>query len=131
MSALIAQVVTPTEGLESSLFLPLYLVAVLYVALFVTGRVLDGREDPRAATVEDAGFALLLLAAGYVVVLLVMSVFSQFDLIVDMLEIMAIIVAFFALLVGVLLALELLIGLTGRTRKRERAVPPPASSDQQ
>ena len=125
MTASLAQVVTPTEGLESGLYQPLYLVLVLYVALFVAGRVLEGHEDDRADTVQDAGFVLLLLAAAYVVILLVMAVFSEFDLIVDMVQIMAIVIGFFAILVTVLLGIELLVGLPGR-RKRRRAEPPPA-----
>ena len=125
MIGLIAQVSVPSEGLESSLYQPLYLVLIIYAALFVAGRVLDGREDHRADTVQDAGFAVLLLAAVYVVILLIMSVFSEFDLIADMVQIMAIVIGFFAVLVTVLLGIELLVGLPGR-RKRRHAEPPPA-----
>ncbi len=125
MIDLVAQVSVPSEGLDSALYQPLYLVLILYVALFVAGRVLEGREDDRADTVQDAGFALLLLAAVYVVILLVMAVFSEFDLIADMVQIMAIVIGFFAVLVTVLLGVELLVGLPGR-RKRRRAEPPPA-----
>ena len=57
MIDLVAQVSVPSEGLESALYQPLYLVLILYVALFVAGRVLEGREDDRADTVQDAGFA--------------------------------------------------------------------------
>ena len=60
MNALLAQIVTPSEGLDSALYQPLYLVMILYVVLFVLGRVFEGRDDPRADTVLDAGFALLL-----------------------------------------------------------------------
>ena len=126
MTASLAQIVTPTEGLESGLYQPLYLVLVLYVVLFVMGRVLEGREDSRADTVLDAGFALLCLAAVYVAVLAVYALSSQFDLIVDMVEIMAVMIGFFALLVVFLLGVELLVGLPGR-RKRKPVVPPPSS----
>ena len=125
MIDLVAQVSVPSEGLESALYQPLYLVLILYVALFVAGRVLEGREDDRADTVQDAGFVLLLLAAVYVVILLVMAVFSEFDLIVDMVQIMAIVIGFFAILVTVLLGIELLVGLPGR-RRRKAVAPPPA-----
>jgi len=122
---LIAQVAIPSEGLESSLYQPLYLVAIIYVGLFVAGRVLDGREDDRAETVQDAGFAVMLLAAVYVLILAIMAVFSEFDLIADMVQIMAIMIGFFAVLVTVLLGLELLVGLAGRGRRKGAAVPPP------
>ena len=125
MNDLIAQVAIPSEGLESSLYQPLYLVAIIYVGLFVAGRVLDGREDDRAETVQDAGFAVMLLAAVYVLILAIMAVFSEFDLIADMVQIMAIMIGFFAVLVTVLLGLELLVGLAGRGRRKGAAVPPP------
>lgn len=125
MSALIAQVSVPSEGLSSGLYMPLYLVGILYVALFVAGRVLDGREDDRAEPVQDAGFALMLLAGVYVVVLLIMALFSEFELIADLVQIIAIVIGFFAVLVVVLLGIELLVGLGGRARKREHAAPPP------
>jgi hypothetical protein len=127
VSTILAQVVTPSEGLESGLYQPLYVVLVLYVILFVLGRVFEGREDPRTETVLDAGFALLCLAAVYVAVLAVYAVSSEFDLIVDMAEIMAVMIGFFALLVVFLLGVELLVGLPGR--KRRKPVPPPASSE--
>ena len=125
MNALLAQIVTPSEGLDSALYQPLYLVMILYVVLFVLGRVFEGRDDPRADTVLDAGFALLCLAAVYVAVLAIYAVAAEFDLIVDMVEIMAIMIGFFALLVVALLGIELLIGLAGRGRRKRAAVPPP------
>jgi hypothetical protein len=121
----IAQISQPSEGLDAGLYMPLYLVVILYVVLFVAGRVLAGREDERADTVQDGAFALMLLAGAYVAALLFMAVFSEFDLIADLFQIMAIVIAFFVLLVVALLGLELLVGLTGRTRKREHAAPPP------
>jgi len=127
VNPLLAQIVTPTEGLESGLYQPLYLVLVLYVALFVLGRVFEGRDDPRTDTVLDAGFALLCLAAVYVAVLAVYALSSQFDLIVDMVEIMAIMIGFFALLVVALLGIELLVGLPGRNKRKPVAPPPPSS----
>jgi len=122
----LAQVTVPSEGLDSGLYMPLYLVLVLYVVLFVAGRVFEGREDPRAETVLDAGFALICLAAVYVAVLLVYAFSAEFDLIADMVEIMAIMIGFFALLVVGLLGIELLVGLPGRKRRKPVA-PPPAS----
>ncbi len=124
MTGLLAQVSQPTEGLSSGLYQPLYLVLILYVALFVAGRVLEGREDERADTVADAAFALMLLAAVYVGVLLLAAVFGEFNLIIDLAQIMAIMIGFFAVLGVVLLGIEMLLGLRGR----RRAAQPPGGS---
>jgi len=125
----LAQVAVPSEGLDSGLYMPLYLVLILYVALFVAGRVFEGRDDPRADTVLDAGFALICLAAVYVAVLLVYAFSAEFDLIADMVEVMAIMIGFFALLVVGLLGIELLVGLPGRSRRKGVEVPPPSSDE--
>jgi len=122
----LGQVEIPSEGLESGLYMPLYLLLVLYVILFVAGRVLDGRGDDRADKVQDAGFALMLLGAVYVAVLAVYAFASEFELIVDMVEIMAIMIGFFALLIVALLGIELLVGLAGRRRREGVEVPPPS-----
>ncbi len=61
--SLLAQFSTPSEGLSSSYYSPLILAGLLYLVLFVAARVLEGRGDPRAETVEDAGFVVMLLAA--------------------------------------------------------------------
>ena len=128
MSFPLGQVSVPSEGLSSGLYMPLYLVAILYVILFVTARVFEGRDDPRADTVLDAGFALMCLAAVYVAVLLVYAFSAEFDLIADMVEVMAIMIGFFALLVVGLLGLELLVGLPGRKRRKPVAPPPTSES---
>ena len=129
MNLPLAQVAVPSEGLDSGLYMPLYLVLILYVALFVAGRVFEGRDDPRADTVLDAGFALICLAAVYVAVLLVYAFSAEFDLIADMVEVMAIMIGFFALLVVGLLGIELLVGLPGRSRRKGVEVPPPSSDE--
>ena len=123
MSFPLGQVAVPSEGLDSGLYMPLYLVMILYVVLFVAGRVFDGRDDPRADTVLDAGFALMCLAAVYVAVLLVYAFSAEFDLIADMVEVMAIMIGFFALLVVGLLGIELLVGLAGRESAQGRRGP--------
>jgi hypothetical protein len=129
VSITLGQVAVPSEGLDSGLYMPLYLVLVLYVILFVAGRVFQGRDDPRAEAVLDAGFALVCLAAVYVAVLLIYAFASEFDLIVDMVEITAIMVGFFALLVVALMGIELLFGLGGRRRRKGAEVPPPDKTD--
>ncbi len=68
------------------------------------------------------------LAAVYVAVLAVYAFASEFDLIADMVEIMAVMIGFFAILVVVLLGVELLLGLRGRRRRKGVEVPPPSST---
>ena len=129
MTTFLAQVVVPDEGLDSALYLPLYVLLLLYLVMFLLGRFFEGREDARADSVEDAGFALLLLSGVYVLILLAMAVAQQFDLVADMVEIIAIMVGFFALLVTVLLGVEKLVALAGRGRRRGAEVPPPEKTD--
>lgn len=110
---------TPSEGLSSAYFTPLILAAVVYVALFVAGRVLSGRGDARADTVEDIGFAVMLLSAVYVAILAVVAVASEMDLIWDLVRIMFVVVVFFgALLLVLLLIFERGIGGLSRLRRR-------------
>ena len=130
MSALFAQVSIPSEGLDSGLYMPLWLVLVLYIVLFVAGRVLDGREDDRSETVQDAGFALLLLAGVYVAILAVYAIFSEFALIADAVEIMAIIIAFMGVLVTFLLLVELAFAAAGKGRRRGATVPTADGDDE-
>jgi hypothetical protein len=129
VNATLAQVVQPAEGLDSGLYQPLYLVLILYVVLFVAARVLDGRGDDRSETVQDAAFALLCLVGVYVAILLVYALSAEFDLIVDMVQIMAIMIGFFALLVVFLLGVELLVGLRGRHRRKGVATPTEVQDD--
>lgn len=113
---------TPSEGLSSTYFTPLILAAVVYVALFVAGRVLSGRDDERAETVEDIGFALMLLSGVYVAILLVVALASEVDLIWDLVRIMFVVVVFFgALILVLLLVFERGIGGLSRLRRRAKA----------
>ena len=117
---MIAQVGTPAEGLSSSFFLPLILAGVLYVALFVTARVLDGRGDERSETAADAAFLLMLLSAAYTAILAVIAVASEMDLIWDLVRILFVVVVFFGILIlALLLVFERGIGGLSRLRRRD------------
>ena len=114
-----AQFETAPEGLSSSYFTPLILAALVYVVLYVVARVLEGRGDERWEKAEDFGFVVMLLSAAYVVILAVLAVTSEIDLVWDMVRILAIVTAFFAILILLLLAVfELGIGGLSRARRR-------------
>ena len=118
---ILGQFETHSEGLSSGYYTPLILAAVVYVALFVTARVLEGRGDARSETAEDAGFLLMLLGAAYVLILTVVAVASEIDLVWDLVRIVVFVVIFFAALVLLLLAVfELGIGGLSRMRRRAR-----------
>ncbi|MBA2439550.1 MAG: hypothetical protein H0V50_02615 [Thermoleophilaceae bacterium] len=110
---------TPSEGLSSGLFQPLIVAALVYAALFIAGRVLAGRGDPRGERAGDLAFALMLLMGAYVVVLTVSALASEYELLYDMLVVIGIIVAFFGVLILVLLVIfEKGVGAIGRLRRR-------------
>jgi hypothetical protein len=99
------QVTIPADGLETVLWQPLVIVALVYAALYVIANVVEGRGDGKTAeTVRDIGFGLIVLAALYSVGLIVYALIERIDLVGDMLLIIFILVAFFALLVIVLYA---------------------------
>jgi cation transport ATPase len=101
---------TPETGLDTVLWQPVVFAALIYAVLYVIGNVLDGRNDPRGEMVHDLGFGLILLTGAYTVVLTIMALIQRPSLVGDMLLIIAIIVAFFALLVLLLYAVfELLL----------------------
>ena len=114
----LAQFETPPEGLSSGYYTPLILAALVYVGLFVAARVLEGREDERSETVEDAGFAVMLLSGAYVAILAVVAVVSKMDLVWDLVRILVIVVVFFAVLVLLLLAV-FEVGIGGLSRMRQ------------
>ena len=115
----LAQVETHSEGLSSGYYTPLILAGVVYAGLFIAARVLEGREDDRSETAEDLGFALMLLSAAYVAILLVVAVVSEMDLVWDLVRILVIVVVFFsALVLLLLLVFERGIGGISRARRR-------------
>ena len=115
----LAQFETHSEGLSSGYYTPLILAGVVYAALFVAARALEGRDDSRSETAEDAGFAVMLLSGVYVAILLVVAVSSEMDLVWDLVRILVIVVVFFAALV-LLLLLVFERGIGGISRVRRR-----------
>jgi hypothetical protein len=100
-----AQVSIPKDGLETVLWQPLLIVALVYTALFVLANVVEGRGDGKTAeTVRDIAFGLIVLAALYTIGLVIYALFLRAELVGDMLLIVAILVGFFALLVVILYA---------------------------
>jgi hypothetical protein len=122
MSALLAQAATPSEGISSSMFVPLIWGTVIYVLLFVGGSLLEGRGDRRGATVGDVAFVVLGLLGVYTLVLLITVLASEYELLIDMLKVLAIVVAFFAILLVILFGLATLFGVIGRALRREKRV---------
>jgi hypothetical protein len=93
------------DGLDTALWQPLLIVALVYAVLFVAGNVIEGRGDGKTAdTMRDLGFGVILLGAVYTVGLVILALISRSDLIGNMLLILAIIIVFFALLVVILYA---------------------------
>ena len=114
-----AQFETPAEGLSSGYYTPLILAGVVYACLFVAARVFEGREDPRGETMQDLGFAVVLLSGAYVAILAVVALVSETDLIWDLVRILVVIVVFFLVLVLFLLfVFERGIGGLSRARRR-------------
>jgi hypothetical protein len=110
--------VRPPDGNSTSFYLPLIALAVLYAALFIVSRFLAARDEADSSErVADLTFGVGLLAAAYTVVLLIVSVITLPDLVVDLVRIVLVVGAFFAVLLSVLFGIfELLIGRTQRTQ---------------
>jgi hypothetical protein len=105
------------------LFVPLILAAAAFAILSVAATVVSGRgNEPGAERLRDVGFLVVLLAGAWIVVLLVLSLVSEFAEIWDMITIVLVITVFFALLLGALFGLGLLVGRIGGTRSRGKRV---------
>lgn len=106
-----------------SLFVPLIIAAVAFAALSVAAAVVSGRgNEAGAERLRDVGFLVVLLGGAWIVVLLVLSLVSEFEEIWDMITIVLVVTIFFALLLGALFGLSRLLGLIGGTRSRGRRV---------
>ena len=104
-----------------SLLVPLIVVAVAFATLSVAAAVVSGRgNEAGAERLRNVGFLVLLLAGAWIVVLLVMSLVSEFEEIWDMITIVLVIVVFFALLLLALFGLSLLFGWVGAGSRRRR-----------
>lgn len=109
----------PAEGLDSGYYQPLIFIGLVYVALFIASRVLEGREDRRAETAADAAFVTILLAGAYVAILALVALASEADLVWDLIRITVIMAVFFLLVVLILFGVfEWGVGVISRLRHR-------------
>lgn len=90
------------ENLPSSLYTPLVVLLVAYVALILfANRSRAHEHTERADTAATYAFIVLLVAAVYTIVLVISAVFAYPSRSTDMLTIVLVIGAFFALLLFV------------------------------
>ena len=107
------------DGNPTAFYFPLILLGLLYGALYVAAQTAGTRRGAEARErMLDMAFGVALLVVAYTLVLLIISIVTLPDLIVDLVRIILVVGAFFAVLLGVLFALfELLIGASRRTRR--------------
>jgi hypothetical protein len=110
--------VTPDPGLSFGLYQPLVFAAGLYAVLLIAGAILESRGNDLAEAARSAAFVCILAAGGYAVVLAIIAIASKLAVIDDFLYITLIVIAFFALIGGVGLLVEMLLGTFGRGRRR-------------
>jgi hypothetical protein len=92
----------PIAQLPSAMYAPLVLLLVAYAGLGIMAtRARAGDDDARADRLTGIAFALVLAAGVYTVMMLVSAVIGYWQRVYDMLIIMFVILAFFALLLFV------------------------------
>jgi len=106
-----------------SLFLPLILGGIAYGTISVVAGVMSSRgNEARAERARDDGFLLMLAIGAWIVILVLVALINKPNSVGDMLTIMAVVVAFFAILLLVFFGVSLLIGAAGRLMSRRRRV---------
>jgi len=94
------------NSLDFALYYPLIALALIYTALTVAGRIVEGRgRRDTGETLQTLGFGAILLAAPYTVLLLVISLINYPVRLSDMALIFGIVFVFFGLVLGLLLLL--------------------------
>jgi hypothetical protein len=107
-----------------SLWLPLILAAAAYAVLNATAGTLAGRGDEqRAEQLRNMAFLVSLLAAAWVVVLLLLVAVDMPNRIGDMLLVIGVIVGWFAILLLVFFGLSQGFGAIGRRFSRRSRSP--------
>lgn len=108
----------PPDGNSFSLYAPLIVLGLAYAVASIAAAAAGNRSGPAARErVQDIAFGIALLAAAYTVVLLIVSVVSLPDLVIDLIRIVVVVGLFFLVLIGVLFAIiELLFGRARRTQ---------------
>jgi bacteriorhodopsin len=111
------------ENLPSSLYTPLVVLLVVYAGLVLfAGRSRSHEDTERAERFDTFAFAVLLVAALYTIVLVISAVFAYPSRSTDMVTIVVVICAFFALL---LFAFFLIAEWIPRKLSRREERPPP------
>jgi hypothetical protein len=106
-----------------SLFVVLILGAFGYAAISVVAGVMASRGiEAGAERARDYAFLLLLAMGAWIVILVLVSLINKPNSVGDMLTIMAVVVAFFAILLLVFFGISLLIGAVSRGMARRRQV---------
>jgi hypothetical protein len=97
-------------NMPSAAFTPLVVIVVVYALLSIlAGRARGHDDSAQADRFSTWAFALVLLSAVYVAVLLIATIFSYPSRVWDMVIILVVIGVFFALLLYVLLVLAELL----------------------
>jgi membrane protease YdiL (CAAX protease family) len=113
--------------LEWSLFFPLFLAVLAFIALFVAAQVVAGRgNEDLGEKLLDVGFLIALAGGAWTLILFVLVLFDEPDEVWDMVTIVLVIGVFFALLLGLLFAL--FEAIFSRGPRRRPAVPEETSS---
>jgi hypothetical protein len=111
--------VIPDEGISGPYYTPLVIAGILYVLLGIGSSAFRNRDRERAEQLVDLQFGLVLLTGAYVVVMLIAALIDKSDLVKDMVEVLGIVIVFFAaLLVIMLVVFERGIGALARLRRR-------------
>ena len=109
------------ENLPSSMYTPLVVLLAVYAALSLLGGRARGREDTgggeRFATYA---FVVLLVAALYTIVLVISAVFAYPSRSTDMVTILLVVCAFFALLLFVFFVIAEVVPRALRRGRTER-----------
>jgi hypothetical protein len=107
-------------NLPSAMFTPLVVLLVGYAVLgIMAGRARANEDHASAERYSTFAFALVLVSAAYVIVLLLAAVFSYPSRVYDMLIILVVVGLFFALLLFLFFLLaETLPGVFRRGRER-------------
>jgi hypothetical protein len=110
--------VIPDEGISGPYYTPLIVAGILYAVLGIAAGIVRGRDHERADQLEDLRFGLVLLTGAYVVVMVIAALLDKSDLVKDMIEVLAIVIVFFGLLLVVMLVVfERGVGGLARLRR--------------
>ena len=105
------------DGNPTAFYFPLLLLGLAYGVLYAVAQAAGRRRGEEARErVLDIAFGVALLAVAYTLVLLIISLVTLPDLIVDLVRIVLVVSAFFGVLLAVLFGIfELLFGRSRRT----------------